>query len=151
MEFNRITIGIGILILVGVAAAYYFVPSLSPTGFVAGSILPPSNQFMAKPTEYMNKIFVDKPQAVVEMDGRAGFTLPGGNSVQFARDRSGTDQDVVIILNASHITLTSYHTYPDFVPNEFTYVPPEQLGSADPYVRETYPNGYYLMPANVGD
>lgn len=151
MEFNRITMGIGLLILVGLGVVYFFAPNLSPTGFVAASILPPSNQIMEKPTKYMNAIFVDKPLAVIEQDGRAGFLLPGGNSVQFTRDRSSTDQDVVIILNASHTTLTTFHTYPEFVKNEFTYIPPEQLTSADPYVQQLYPNGYYLMPANVGD
>ena len=151
MEMNRTIIGIGLLIIVGLGLVYVFAPDLSPTGFAAATIFPPSNPFMSEVTENMNRIFVDKPQAVVKRTDSAGILLPGGNSILFARDRKTTDQDVVIILNASHTTLTTFHAYPEFVPNEFTYVPPEQLQTEDPYIRELYPNGYYLMPANVGN
>ncbi len=150
MELNRFTLGIGALILLVIAALYYFVPSItsSPTGLVTG-ILEPSNPFTGKLTAAIEKLFRDKPQAIIEQAGRIGILLPGGNSIQFTRDATQNDQDVVIILNAATTTLTRYRTYPEFVQNEFTYVPPEQLAAENPYVRAQYPNGLYLMPVNV--
>jgi len=152
MEINRFTIGIGLLIVVSLAAIYFLLPAISPTGLVTGTLsptLPTYNPFIGKVTHAIEKTFVDNPQAVVEQTGRVGLLLPGGNSVQFATDATTTDQDVVIILNASTNTLTKFNTYPSFVQNEFTYVPAEQLASEGPYVVALYPAGFYLMPVNV--
>lgn len=148
MEFNRVTIGIGVLILVGLAAIYLYAPTLSPTALVT-TALPPSNPFVGKVAHAMEDLFRDTPQAVIEQDGRVGILLPGGNSVQFTEDAKATDQDVVIILNATTAHITTFHTYPEFVQNEFTYVPAEQLQSENSYVRAQYPNGLYLMPVNI--
>jgi len=152
MEFNRVTIGIGLLIIVGLAAVYVLSPTLSPTALVSGTLpnaLPTYNPFIGKVTHAIEKTFANNPQAVVEQTGRVGLLLPGGNSVQFAIDATTTDQDVVIILNASTNTLTKFNTYPAFVQNEFTYVPAEQLANEGPYVVALYPAGFYLMPVNV--
>lgn len=151
MEINHIVMGIGFLILVGLGAVYFFAPDLSPTGLVTSTILPPSNSFLSGVKDNIQNIFGDIPQAVVKRKDSAGILLPGGNSILFTNDRKTTEQDVMIILNATHTTLTVFHMYPEFVPNEFTYVPPEQLESEDPYIRELYPNGYYVMPSNVGN
>jgi hypothetical protein len=120
----------------------------SPTALVSG-VLPPSNPFIGKVSRTMEDLFSDKPQAVIEQDGRVGILLPGGNSIQFAQDAKSTDKDVVLILNASHSSLSRFNSYPTFVQNEFTYIPPEQLQNENPYVRAAYPNGLYLMPVNV--
>lgn len=148
MEFNRITLGIGLLILLAIGFVYVWKPDLSPTALISGS-LPTYNPFLGPVTQSIEKMFRDKPQAVVEQSGRVGLLFPSGNSVQFAKDGKTTEQDVVVILNASTTTLTNFHMYPEFVQNEFTYVPAEQLQSENPYVRAQYPNGYYLMPVNV--
>ncbi len=148
MEFNRITIGVGLLILVGLAAVYLWMPSISPTALVSVA-LPPSNPFVGKVTTTMENLFRDKPQAVIEQDGRVGIILPGGNSIQFAQDAKITDKDVVIILNAATTKLTIFNTYPTFVQNQFTYVPTEQLVGENPYVRAQYPGGIYLLPVNI--
>lgn len=148
MELNRITIGIGILILVGLAFVYVSMPTLSPTALVSGT-MPTYNPFIGKVTYAIEKMFANNPQAVVEQSGRVGLVLPGGNSVQFSNDPSSTTQDVVIILNASTTTLTQFNTYPSFVENQFTYIPAEQLSGEGPYVKALYPNGLYLMPVNV--
>lgn len=152
MEINRVTIAIGLLIIVGLAAVYVLSPNLSPTALATGTFsaeLPTYNPFIGKVTHAIEKIFANNPQAVVEQTGRVGLLLPGGNSVQFATDAATTDQDVVIILNASTNTLTKFNTYPTFVQNEFTYVPAEQLASEGPYVVALYPAGFYLMPVDV--
>lgn len=148
MEFNRVTIGVGLLIVVGLVFVYVSAPALSPTALVSGT-LPTYNPFIGKVTHAMEKMFVNNPQAVIEQSGRVGLLLPGGNSVQFANDATATDQDVVIILNASTTTLTQFNTFPTFVENQFTYVPSEQLSAEGPYVKALYPNGFYLMPVNV--
>lgn len=149
MEINRITIGIALLILVGLAFVYVTLPDVSPTGLVSGT-LPTYNPFIGKVTHALEKIFANNPQAVIEQSGRVGIVLPGGNSVQFANDAASTKQDVVIILNASTNTLTQFNTYPTFVDNQFTYIPADQLSSEGPYVKALYPNGLYLMPIDVG-
>jgi len=152
MEINRFTIGIGLLIAVGLAAVYFLLPGFSPTALVTGTVtptLPTYNPFIGKVTHAIEKIFADNPQAVVEQTDRVGLLLPGGNSVQFATNAKTTDQDVVIILNASTNTLTKFNTFPLFVQNEFTYVPAEQLSGEGPYIVALYPAGYYLMPVNV--
>lgn len=148
MELNRITIGIGLLILASIAFVYVSAPSLTPSALVSGT-LPTYNPFIGKVTRAIEKMFVNNPQAVVEQSGRVGLLLPGGNSIQFANDPSATNQDVVIILNASATTLTQFNTYPTFVENQFTYVPADQLVSEGPYVKALYPNGLYLMPVDV--
>ena len=150
MEFNRITLGIGALIILAIAALYYFAPNLtaSPTGLVSG-VLEPGNPFTGKLTSTIEKLFRNKPQAIIEQSGRIGVILPGGNSIQFTKDAGLSEQDVVIILNATTTTLTQFHTFPEFVQNEFTYVPADQLANENPYVRAQYPNGFYLMPVNV--
>ena len=150
MEFNRITLGVAVLAALAFAAVYYFSPTSfsSPTGFVSG-VLEPSNPFTGRLTSTIEKLFRDEPQAYIEQSGRNGLLLPGGASVQFATDPASTEQDVVIILNATTAKLNSYHLFPEFVQNEFTYVPPEQLVGENPYVRAQYPNGIYLMPVNV--
>ncbi|MBM3281849.1 MAG: hypothetical protein FJY86_00725 [Candidatus Diapherotrites archaeon] len=149
MEINRITIGIALLILVGLAFVYVSLPDVSPTALVSGT-LPTYNPFIGKVTHAVEKIFANNPQAVIEQSNRVGIVLPGGNSVQFANDAASTKQDVVIILNASTNTLTQFNTYPTFVDNQFTYIPVEQLSSEGPYVKALYPNGLYLMPIDVG-
>lgn len=151
MEINRFTIGIAILVVVGIVGAYYFLPSSTfsaPTGLVTG-VLEPSNPFAGKLTSTIEKLLKDEPQAYVEQAGRRGLLLPGGTSVQFTTDPLNTEQDVVIILNASTAKITNYHAYPKFVQNEFTYIPAEQLVDENPYIRAQYPNGIYLMPVNV--
>lgn len=148
MEFSRVTIGIGILILVALAFVYVSAPNLTPTALVSGT-LPTYNPFIGKVTHTIEKMFANNPQAVVEQSGRVGLILPGGNSIQFANDATTTDQDVVIILNASTTTLTKFNTFPAFIENQFTYVPVDQLASEGPYVKALYPNGFYLMPVNV--
>ncbi len=149
MEFNRITMGIVILIIVGVAAVHFLMPSLSPTALVTGSLTSNYNPFIGKVTRAMENLFADSPQAVIEQSGRVGLLLPGGNSIQFAHNPESTDQDVVIILNATTNTLTEFNTFPEFVQNEFTYVPAEELSNENPYVKAQYPDGFYLMPVNV--
>ncbi len=150
MEFNRITLGVAVLAALAFAAVYYFSPASfsAPTGLVS-SVLQPSNPFTGKLTSTIEKLFRDEPQAYIEQAGRSGLMLPGGTSVQFTTDPTSTEQDVVIILNASTAKLTTYHSFPEFVQNEFTYIPPEQLVEENPYIRAQYPNGIYLMPANV--
>lgn len=127
---------------------YFGLPNFSPTGLVS-TVLPPSNPFIGKVTHNMEQIFRDQPQAVIEQDGRNGLLLPGGNSIQFATDATSTQMDVVFILNATHHTVPNFHSYPDFVDNEFTYVPPSELSSENPYVRAQYPDGLYLLPVNI--
>jgi hypothetical protein len=116
-------------------------------------VLEPTNPFSGKMTSAIEKIFRNTPQAIIELKQpggeHIGFILPGGNGVQFTSDTASTDKDVVIILNATNAKLTSYHTYPEFVQNEFTYIPPEQLVNENPYVRAQYPSGFYAMPVNV--
>ncbi|QQR92804.1 MAG: hypothetical protein IPJ89_01000 [Candidatus Iainarchaeum archaeon] len=150
MELNPFTIGFIALAVLAIGAAYYFSPSIfsAPTGLVTG-VLEPSNPFSGKLTSTIEKMFRDQPQSYIEQDGRHGLLLPGGASVQFSTSPTTTEQDVVIILNASTAKITSYHAYPEFVQNEFTYVPPEQLAGESPYIRAQYPNGIYLMPVNV--
>lgn len=148
MEFSRTTIGIGLIIAIALGAVYLLAPSLSPTALVTSSI-PTYNPFIGKVTHAVEKMFANNPQAVIEQADRVGLLLPGGNSVQFANDPSTTDQDVVIILNASTTTLTQFNTFPTFVQNQFTYVPADQLSAEGPYVVALYPNGFYLMPVNV--
>lgn len=148
MEFSRTTIGIGLVIIVALVAVYSLAPTFSPTALVTSS-LPTYNPFIGKVTHAVEKIFANNPQAVTEQKEHVGLSFPGGNSVLFANDPLATEQDVVIILNASTNTLTHFNTYPTFVQNEFTYVPADQLVSEGPYVVALYPNGYYLMPVNV--
>lgn len=148
MELNRITLGLGILVLLALGFVFLFNPTIDPTGLVSSSFQP-SQPFLGKLTSTIETIFRNKPQSIVEQDGRVGILLPGGNSVQFTRNPAQTQQDVVIILNATNTRLDDYHTYPEFVENEFTFVPAEQLEKEDPYVRAQYPNGLYLMPVNV--
>ncbi len=148
MEFSRTTLGIGLVIIVGLVAVYTLAPTFSPTALVTSS-LPTYNPFIGKVTHAIEKTFANNPQAVVEQSGRVGLLLPGGNSIQFANDSSITDQDVVIILNAATNTLTQFNTFPTFIQNQFTYVPAEQLSSEGPYIIALYPNGFYLMPVNV--
>lgn len=148
MEINRVTIGVGFLILLGFALFFVLTPSFTPTALVTGT-LPTYNPFIGKVTHAIEKTFANNPQAVIEQSGRVGLVLPGGNSVQIANDSRATEQDVVIILNASTHTLTQFNTFPTFEDNEFTYVPSQELESEGPYVRSLYPNGYYLMPVNV--
>jgi hypothetical protein len=148
MDFNTPTLFIGILLVAGIAALYLFAPDFSPTALVTTAI-PPTNPFLGKVTRNIEQLFRDNPQAVIEQDGRTGLLLPGGNSVQFANDESTTDKDVVFILNAAHQSIAQFHTYPEFVSNEFTYISPEQLAGENPYVRAQYPNGLYLMPVDL--
>ncbi len=148
MEFSRTTIGIGLVIIISLVAVYVLAPNFSPTALVSSS-LPTYNPFIEKVTHAIEQTFANNPQAVVEQAGRVGLLLPGGNSVQFANDPAATDQDVVIILNASINTLTQFNTYPTFVQNQFTYIPAEQLLNEGPYIIALYPNGFYLMPVNV--
>ncbi len=148
MELNRVTIGVAILILLGLALVYLWVPSISPTALIIGSF-PTYNPFVGKVTQAIDKMFVDNPQAVVEQSGRVGLLLPGGTSVQFAHNASSTEQDVVIILNATTTKITVFNTFPMFKSNEFTYVPSSELGNENLYVQALYPNGFYLLPVNV--
>lgn len=150
MEMNRFTIGFAVLIALALGAVYYLSPSTlsAPTGLVTG-VLEPSNPFTGKLTQTIEKLFRDEPQAYVEQADRQGLLFPGGASVQFSTAPNTTEQDVVIILNASTAKLSGYHVYPEFVSNEFTYVPAEQLAQENPYIRAQYPNGIYLMPVNV--
>ncbi|MFH0969867.1 MAG: hypothetical protein V1776_00165 [Candidatus Diapherotrites archaeon] len=149
MHLNRFAIGAGILILLGLSFLYFRYTDLNPTAFVTSSFQP-SNPFIGKVTHSIEHIFASNPQAVIEQDGRVGLLFPGGNSVQFSQTPETTTEDVVIILNASHTTLTTYNMYPSFVTNEFTYVSPEQIDNVGPYVRAQYPAGFYLMPLDVG-
>lgn len=148
MDFNTNFLFIGILLVAGIAGLYFFAPDFSPTALVTTAI-PPSNPFVGKVTHNINELFRDSPQAVIEQDGRTGLLLPGGNSVQFANDASTTEKDVVFILNATHHSMTQFHTYPEFVSNEFTYISPEQLSGENPYVRAQYPDGLYLLPVDL--
>jgi hypothetical protein len=148
MNFDTNTILIGILLVGGIAALYFFAPDFSPTALVT-TALPPSNPFVGKVTRNIEQLFRNTPQAVIEQDGRTGLLLPGGNSIQFTNDPSSTTQDVVFVLNATHHMISNFHTYPEFVSNEFTYIPPEQLSGENPYVIAQYPDGMYLMPVDV--
>jgi hypothetical protein len=133
------------------AAVYFLQPELPGAGMVT-SIIPTSsagNPFIGNVTNTIGELFKDKPQAVIEQAGRVGLLLPGGNSVQFTKDAKQTTQDVVIILNAANYQMDNANVYPDFVENEFTFVPPEALENEKPYVRALYPNGFYIMPVNV--
>ena len=148
MEFNRLTLGIGILILLVAGGLFIWKPSFAPTGLVTDTFRP-ANPFVGKVSDAMNNLFRDSPQAVVEQDGRVGLLFPDGPSVQFAKDGKTTDQDVVIILNASTTKLTEFNDYPIFRQNEFTFVPADQLLDENPYVRAQYPDGMFLMPIDV--
>ncbi len=149
MEFNRVTVGVGLLILLGLAFVYVWKPTFTPTALLSSAFKPTSNPFLSKVTNAIETNFADNPQAVIEQGNRVGLVFPGGTSVQFAIEPGSTDQDVVIILNASLIQLPNANTYPAFVSNQFTYVSPSELGNENPYVQALYPHGLYLMPISV--
>ncbi|MDP2665882.1 MAG: hypothetical protein Q8P05_00030 [Candidatus Diapherotrites archaeon] len=148
MELNRIMLGVGILALLGLGLFLFLNPNLDATGLVSAPFTS-SNPFSGKLTTTIENLFRNKPQSIIEQDGRIGILLPGGNSVQFTRDARTTNQDVVIILNARTTKLDHFNEYPTFVENEFTFVPPKEIEKEDPYVRAQYPDGLYLMPVNV--
>ncbi len=150
MEFNRYTIVIAVVVLLGLGAIYIFAPQTSPTALVSG-VFEPRNTFVSKVSDALHPLFDSRPQSFIEMQGRVGILLPGGTSIQFATQPEQTALDVVIILNASNAALIPkvFHAYPEFVSNEFTYIPPEQLQGEDAYVRAQYPNGVYALPTSL--
>ena len=150
MEFNRYTIIIAVVILLGLGVVYVFSPNTSPTALVSG-MFEPRSTFVSKVSDALHPLFDSRPQSFIQMQGRVGILLPGGTSVQFSTQSGQTTQDVVVILNASNAALVpkTFHTFPEFVSNEFTYIPPEQLQGEDAYVRAQYPNGVYVLPTNL--
>lgn len=145
MEPKKIVIVVVVLVIIA-GLFYFFSPRIHPTALIAG-VIGAQSPVQSQLYSAIDRMFEGKPQSFTQEADFYGLQFPAGTAIKFNRDPYSTQQDVLVLVNASNVQIQNANQFPQMTINQFTFVPFETI--QDPYMKTLYPQGYYVMPVNV--
>ncbi len=142
---NKLTITAIVIVILAVFIGGLLIGSNFLTG-----IAPISNA--------LDKIIDTNTVKVIEHDEHFGLLLQNGDMIEFSKDISLSDADIVILINVAEIQEGVINTknLPACPPpgkkletGKFCYVPKEVLEIDEPHLAEVYPKGIILRPFDI--
>lgn len=110
-------------------------------------------------SDALDKIAKLNTNNLLEHQEHEGLLLPNGDMVEFSRDISLSDEDVIMLINVAGINkdVINIENVPGCPPpgqemqtGKFCYVPSNILAQDEPHLAEVYPEGILIRPFDIG-